>query len=66
MKVELNSGFFYGELGTQEKMLEWLMKMGLLADKYVCCKCEKDMKLVVCKKVTDGYMDMPNPWRECT
>ncbi|GFU86134.1 uncharacterized protein TNCV_367931 [Trichonephila clavipes] len=56
LKSEATTGFF-GLLGTKGKKdaLEWRMKANLIASRYECPKCRKDMSLQERKGSVDVY-----------
>ncbi|GFW42338.1 mitotic-spindle organizing protein 2A [Trichonephila clavipes] len=56
LESEAMTGFFM-LLGTKGKKetLEWCMKANLIASRYECPRCKKNMRLQVRKGTVDGY-----------
>ncbi|GFW21541.1 uncharacterized protein TNCV_1533641 [Trichonephila clavipes] len=56
LKSEATTGFFV-LLGTKGKKetLEWCMKVNLIASRYECPRCKKNMRLQKRKGMVDGY-----------
>ncbi|KAF8789568.1 Replication-associated protein like [Argiope bruennichi] len=50
----VNLRYLYG-LVKDKETFEFCMKAGLIANKYECCKCGKDMKLVERHDISDGF-----------
>ncbi|XP_055948314.1 uncharacterized protein LOC129981488 [Argiope bruennichi] len=50
----VNLRYLYG-LDKGKETFEFCMKAGLIANKYECCKCGKDMKLVERHDISDGF-----------
>ncbi|GFW31669.1 mitotic-spindle organizing protein 2A [Trichonephila clavipes] len=56
LESEATTGFFV-LLGTKGKKetLEWCMKANLIASRYECLRCKKEMRLQERKGTVDGY-----------
>lgn len=56
MAWQFNFQFLYVALKDNESLCKWLIDVGLIADKYICPKCNKEMSFCVVTDVSDGFI----------